>query len=133
MPTLKQKTAVEIVLENRGNVSRAMREAGYAPTTAENPKNLTDSKGYREILAQHGLTEELVVSGLVADIKAKVGKRTQELALGAELLGMRKIAPLIANQFNLTEKKPDFSSSVLDQLAERISEELRKEKCGLIS
>lgn len=51
-PTLKQKKAVAKILENAGNVSKAMRESGYAPATAKNPKELTDSKGYQELLKE---------------------------------------------------------------------------------
>lgn len=53
MPTLKQRRAVELVMENHGNVSRAMLEAGYDPTTAKNPKNLTDSDGWKELMNQY--------------------------------------------------------------------------------
>jgi hypothetical protein len=49
MPTIKQKIAVNKILENRGNIGKAMREAGYAENTADNPKNLTESDGYKEI------------------------------------------------------------------------------------
>lgn len=53
MPTLKQRAAIEKVMENHGNVSRAMLEVGYDPTTAKNPKNLTDSKGWHELLEKY--------------------------------------------------------------------------------
>ena len=42
MATLKQKAAIGKVIENRGNMGRAMLEAGYSPATAKNPKNLTE-------------------------------------------------------------------------------------------
>jgi len=50
MVTARQKLAVDKIIENRGNVSRAMLEAGYTPATAKNPKNLTDSDGYKELM-----------------------------------------------------------------------------------
>lgn len=53
MPTQKQKKAVEKIVENHGNVSRAMMEAGYDPTTAKNPSNLTNSKGFQELMEQY--------------------------------------------------------------------------------
>ena len=37
-------------MENRGNISKSMREAGYSKATAKNPKNLTASKGWNEIM-----------------------------------------------------------------------------------
>jgi len=98
MATIKQKKALEKIMENRGNISKAMKEAGYDDTTARNPKNLTDSKGYKALLTECGLTEELITLSLVTDIKSNKGKRFSELALGAELLGMRKNGINIANQ-----------------------------------
>lgn len=51
--TIKQKIALEKVMENHGNVSRAMLEAGYDPTTAKNPKNLTESKAWNEMMEEY--------------------------------------------------------------------------------
>lgn len=89
MPTLKQKIAVDRLVENRGNVSLSMREAGYDLTTAKNPKNLTESKGYKQLLKESGLTEELIASALVFDIENKPKNRVSELRLGSEILGMK--------------------------------------------
>lgn len=88
MATEKQKKAVDNLVENRGNVSKAMRDAGYDDTTAKNPKNLTESKGYKELLAEYGLTQELVVTALVDDINAKRKNRTAELKLASDILGL---------------------------------------------
>lgn len=51
--TLKQKKAIKIAVENGGNISRAMREAGYSPETASNPSKLTESKTWEELMEQH--------------------------------------------------------------------------------
>jgi len=53
MATEKQKKAIEKVVENNGSVSRAMREAGYSPKTAKNPKMLTESKAWEELMEKH--------------------------------------------------------------------------------
>lgn len=53
MPTIKQKRAVKEVLENHGNLGKAMLKAGYDKTTAKNPKNLTDSKGWQELMEEY--------------------------------------------------------------------------------
>lgn len=50
MATIKQKKAFDKIVENRGNVSKAMREVGYDATTAKNPRNLTESKGFKELM-----------------------------------------------------------------------------------
>ena len=90
MATIKQRLAINKIVENRGNLGKSMIQAGYDPTTAKNPKNLTDSKGYKELLAEYGLTEELITKSLVSDIKAKPEKRFLELSLGADILQMKK-------------------------------------------
>lgn len=53
MATVRQKKAAEKVVENGGNVSKAMREAGYSPETAKNPKKLTKSKGWDALMEQY--------------------------------------------------------------------------------
>ena len=50
MATIKQKTAFNKIVENRGNISKTMREVGYSKKTAKNPKNLTQSIGWQELL-----------------------------------------------------------------------------------
>lgn len=60
MPTEKQKTAIKNVVENRGNISKAMRDAGYAEKTAKNPKNLTESRGWQELVQEY-LPDDLLV------------------------------------------------------------------------
>ncbi len=50
MSTIKQQLALKKVMENRGNVSKSMREVGYSQMTAKNPKNLTESRGWQELL-----------------------------------------------------------------------------------
>lgn len=48
MSTLKQKKAVARLLENRGNVSKSMKEAGYSDAMAKNPQVFTRSVGFQE-------------------------------------------------------------------------------------
>lgn len=59
MATERQKKAIELVVENRGNVSKAMRDAGYAEKTAKNPKNLTESDAWKELMDKHLSDKEL--------------------------------------------------------------------------
>lgn len=91
MATQKQKRAVRKILENpRMGVSTIMKlpEVGYSPNTAVDPRNLTDSKGFRVAMAEYGLTEELLTKSLVSDIKAKEENRKAELELGYKVLGL---------------------------------------------
>ena len=125
MSTLKQRVALENIIENRGNIGRAMIDAGYDDTTAHNPSNLTNSKGYRELLHEYGLTEQLITESLVKDIKGKEGKRLGELTLGAEILGMRRMAPFVANQINLKNGEQSLvpePNEHVKELARRLAE-----------
>lgn len=88
MATIKQRRALEKTLENKGNISKSMREVGYSPSVAKNPKALTESKGFKELAAEYGLTPELLTNALVDDIKAKPKNRKAELELGFKVLGI---------------------------------------------
>jgi len=48
--TLKQKTALKKMVENGGNISKAMRDAGYSKQTAKNPSKLTKSKSWQQLM-----------------------------------------------------------------------------------
>lgn len=53
MPTIKQKKALEIMVENGGNASKAMEAAGYSVETAKNPNKLTGSAGYLKLVEKY--------------------------------------------------------------------------------
>ena len=119
MPTELQKAAVEKLVESGGkSVSKAMRESRipYSPKTAKNPKKLTESNGFKELLKKYGLTEGLITKSLVADIKKKPQRRVKELGLGADILRMRDQKPSgdTYNQFNF------FDAEQLKRIAGRI-------------
>lgn len=93
MASEMQRAALEKLVEQGGkSVSKAMRESKrpYSPRTAQTPKKLTESKGFKELMGEYGLTEGLITRALVSDIKAKPRKRFLELSLGAEILSMKK-------------------------------------------
>ncbi len=90
MSTIKQKRALEKLVENGGNVTQAMRDVGYSEGTVNNPSNLTHSKGYKEILDDYGLTENLIVESLVSDIKSKPNERLRELVLASDILRIKE-------------------------------------------
>ena len=106
MATIRQKIAFAKIVENRGSVSKAMRESNYALATAKNPKNLTESAGFLELCDEIGLTDNFLTKALVADIKAKKGNRKPELELGYKVRGRLKDDADKAktyNQFNFFE------------------------------
>lgn len=124
MSTQKQRKAVENMVENGGNVSKAMRDANYSIETAKNPKKLTESKGYKEILNELGLTEGLIAKSLVDDIKAKEKNRVQELRLGAEILGMKgekEVSNTYYTQINI-EKVSKEEVDLIEQFEQQLKE-----------
>ncbi len=96
-PTPRQRLAVERIVENRGNVSKSMREAGYPAITAKNPKNLTESKGFRQIAEEIGLTDKFILEALGDDIREKPRARLGELALAAKIKGMLRDNETVQN------------------------------------
>jgi hypothetical protein len=53
MATLKQKLAAQKVVENGGNIGKAMVGAGYSAATAKTPQKLTESKAWPALLEQY--------------------------------------------------------------------------------
>jgi len=58
-PTFKQKMAFRKTLENNGNVSKSMKQAGYGKGSAKNPKLLTDSDGWQTLMDKYFPDEKL--------------------------------------------------------------------------
>jgi hypothetical protein len=73
MATYKQKKAMDKIVENNGNISKSMREVGYTDATAKNPSNLTNSKGWAELLAE--INDEPLLKRLKDIALAKTGGR----------------------------------------------------------
>ncbi len=46
--TIKQQIAIKKLVENGGNLGKAMVAAGYSPATAKTPKKLTATKAWKE-------------------------------------------------------------------------------------
>lgn len=95
MGTLRQKKAAKITLESLGNGNKKSKgeilaEAGYPPSMQKNPQEVFNREGFKQELENYGLTEDLIKTALVEDIKAKPKKRFFELSLGAEILGLKK-------------------------------------------
>lgn len=65
MATQKQTVAAQKVLENLGNnepkpIGEILRESGYADNTADTPSNVTESKGFIQILEDAGVTDDKI-------------------------------------------------------------------------
>ena len=90
MATIKQKLALGKIVENGGNVTKAMRDVGYSEASINNPATLTRSEGFKALLKSSGLDDDLVVSSLVDDIRNKPQNRAKELKLASEILGLQR-------------------------------------------
>lgn len=88
MPTQKQIAALDNLVGNGGNVTQAMRDAGYSENTLNTPQKLTESKGFKELCEEYGLTDQLIISSLVEDIQNKPKNRKPELELAAKIKGL---------------------------------------------
>ena len=88
MATRKQKLAVAKMVENGGNMSKAMRDAGYSHKTAKVPSKLTDSIGFRELCDECGLTDDFIINALQEDIAKKPQNRKPELELASKIKGL---------------------------------------------
>jgi hypothetical protein len=86
MTSIKQRKAIQNAVENGGNISRAMIDAGYSPATAKNPSKLTQSKAWQELMEAY-LPDDTLLRALADDIEKKVGNRKAELELAFKLRG----------------------------------------------
>lgn len=124
MATIKQHIALNKIVENRGNIGKAMREAGYDKTTAKNPKNLTESEGFLSLCDEKGLTDDLLINALIEDIQTKKGNRTAELALGFKIKGKFIERNIQDESKRLTGIKVVFDRSFDSSLREEEKERL---------
>ena len=60
-PSIKQQKALDNVVANGGNVTKAMRDAGYSENTINTPQKLTESRAWKDIMGEY-LPDELLVS-----------------------------------------------------------------------
>jgi len=86
MATNKQKNAVENLVGNGGNVTKAMRDAEYSENTLNTPQKLTESKGYEELMEEY-LPDNMLLRALHEDIDVKKQNRKAELELAFKIKG----------------------------------------------
>lgn len=67
-----------------------LASVGYSKGVTETPSRVLESPSFKQALRDLGLTEELITTSLVSDIKEKAKNRLGELRLGAEILGLNK-------------------------------------------
>lgn len=113
MATMKQKMAAAKLLENHGNVSKTMRETGYTDNTAKNPKNLTESKGFKEA------TEDLVRRMEEARDRA-IGLLTSKEEKADYNAIMNGVDKLTRNIQLLQGKPTEISKTSVEEVKERL-------------
>jgi hypothetical protein len=95
MTTIKQQKAVHKMVENGGNVSKAMISAGYSAATAKTPGKLTNSKGFKEEVGalinglkviRWGVIQELASRDLSQESPMSLVRMNDTLTKNIELL-----------------------------------------------
>ena len=81
-PSIRQTKALANLVENGGNVSKAMIDAGYSAATAHTPAKLTQSQAFQHFMQEAGVTDQKLVQvikeGLEANKVVVMGKDSQE-------------------------------------------------------
>lgn len=77
------------LIENGGVKGKAIRDAGYSESMIHSPSKVLESVGFKQVMQELGLTDHLLVTSLVSDIKTKEN-RFNELQLGFKLRGHLK-------------------------------------------
>jgi len=62
------------MVENGGNISQAMRDAGYSPATAKTPQKLTKSKSWQKLMKKY-LHDEYLISKHIQLLDATVSDK----------------------------------------------------------
>ena len=114
MATDKQRKLAKNIIDNGGNVSKAMVDAGYSKASAKNPQKYAKAHGVLEAYAEYGLTEGLVITALVDDINAKRKNRTPELKLASDILGLSQ--PQKVDVTSMGESVNPYAGLTTDEL-----------------
>lgn len=105
--TIKQKLAAKKVLENTGRpMGQIMEEVGYKPGSVKNPQQLTESKGWKELM------DKYLPDDKILDVHDQLlDSKRDEIRLGAVGLGYKvkgKLQPEAVNTFNVGEMSVRF-------------------------
>lgn len=88
MATERQKKALKELAEGGGSKGEALLKAGYSKVTSLTPTKVTESKGFKDLCDECGLTDKFILDALISDIKAKPKNRKPELELAVKIKGM---------------------------------------------
>lgn len=93
MPSPRQRLAVKNVSEvmgNGGSIKSALIKSGYSIETAETPSLVLESKGFKMLCEDAGLTDNMILKAIADDIKQKPRDRSKELAIACKVKGLYK-------------------------------------------
>lgn len=122
---MKQKKAFDKVVENGGNISRAMIDAGYSENTAKTPQKLTESTGWQELMETYLPDKELAQKHkqFLNSEKEEIGIKA--LDLGYKLKG--SYAPDKSMNINLNVKTIDPTDPEVLKAMEIIQNKMENE------
>ena len=116
MPTHRQKKTATKVVEARGNMGKAMIAGGYTKASAKNPKNLTDSKGWKELM-ESNLPDNLLARKHQALLNKKeivvVGKGKDREVLPTKEIDATAVAKGLDLAYKIKNKYP--AERVIDE------------------
>ena len=90
IPTAKQEAVAKKVLIEKKSVSRAMREVGYAKTTAKNPKTITKAASWPQLM------EKYLPDSKLAAVHKKLLEKKEVIVVHGEILRTGEIDPTAA-------------------------------------
>jgi hypothetical protein len=125
MASARAKKTFELMAENGGIVSTAMVEAGYSPVTANTPGKLTNSKAWKELMAEH-LPDDLLAKKHHEFLNSKredIGVKA--LDMGYKLKG--SYAPEKSQALNLIVKGQIGDISQFDATRLEFEEKMKKQ------
>ena len=92
-PTKRQKLAFQNISENIGNpqsIGNSLVKAGYSVKTSESPQLVLESKGFKQLCEESGLSDNMILKALADDIQQKPRDRSKELAIACKVKGLYK-------------------------------------------
>ncbi len=118
MSTIKQKIAIAKLVENGGNVNKAMVSAGYSRTTAKTPKKLTESLGWKELVEKYLSEEKLMKTHLSLLNSSNWRARANALDKAYKILGkyIKQVRFTTYDEFaDLTDEELDIKLAELEE------------------
>lgn len=117
-PTMRHKRVASIIADNDGSIkdmAQVLTRAGYSQTAIDNPQRVLQTKGFRQIADEVGLTKDFILKALQEDIAGKPLQRTGELALASKIHGMLdKSEETEEREIEVSWMQEDTSQNVTD-------------------